>query len=154
MMMSEGAQNARSVYCHSMVERSFKPLLQELHADDPWKVLVICLMLNCTRRAQVDAVIDNFFSKWSSASQFIGADDADVKETIKSLGFYNRRTKALKKMSIAYITGDWSDVRDLPGVGEYAARAFEMFVLNEMGDVEPKDHALSRFWRYVVKGEQ
>ena len=137
-----------------MVERNFKPLLQELYVDDPWKVLVVCLMLNCTRRAQVDCIIDDFFRTWPTAPRFLEADDDAVKVAIKSLGFCNRRTNALKRMSAAYVAGGWTDIREVPGVGEYAARAYEMFILSKMGDVEPKDHALSKFWRYVVKGEQ
>ncbi len=133
--------------------RNFK-LLQEFYLDDPWKVLVVCMMLNCTQRVQVDRVIGDFFNKWSSAQLFLTADDEIVSDMIKSLGFRNRRTALLKKMTKAYLAGGWSDVREIPGIGEYAARAYEMFILGKMGDVEPSDHALSRFWRYIVNGEQ
>lgn len=115
-----------------------------------WRMLVVCIMLNCTQRKQVERVIPLFFAKWSQPSQLLAADDHEIADVCRSLGFANRRTALLKKMSHAYINTTWTHVKELPGVGEYAARSWEIFYKNDLGETEPKDHALVNYWRWAI----
>ena len=69
------------------------------------------------------------------------------------MGFANRRTKNLKAMTSRYLTGPWEDVRELPGIGEYAARAWEIFCLGIIGDHPPKDHALVQYWHWLTSAD-
>ena len=50
------------------------------------------------------------------------------------MGFANRKASALRKMSAAYLEWDQVDARDLPGIGEYGATSWEVFVLGERPD--------------------
>lgn len=135
----------------SIPPRSGFGLIQEDLWPDEWKVLVSCMMLNCTSRKQVEKVIPVFFLKWPNAESLSMADEKDISETISSLGFKNRRTKNLLKMSRAYLTKSWNDPRELPGIGEYAARAWEIFFSPKLGDTPPDDGALVVYWKWRKK---
>ena len=124
-------------------------LLQEDLWPSEWLILVSCMLLNCTTRKQVEKVLPEFIQRWPTASAFIThARRAQVMALIGPLGFASRRTDNLMKMSHHYLCGPWEHARDLPGIGEYAARAWEIFCRDELGDEEPKDHALVDYWRW------
>lgn len=106
-------------------------------------------MLNCTTRKQVEKVLPEFVKRWSTPQAFIRADWAEVATLIQPLGFCRRRTGALMKLTEHYLAGPWSDPRELPGIGEYGARAWEIFCKGELGDVPPKDHALVQYWEWA-----
>lgn len=124
-------------------------LIQEDLWPDAYKILVVCQMLNCTTRKQVEKVLDKFFDRWPDAESLAAAEQAAVSDVIASLGFKNRRAKNLVGMARKYIEGGWSDSRDLPGVGEYAGRAHDIFIRGIIGDVPPKDHALVQYWQFL-----
>lgn len=128
--------------------RSGFGLIQEDLWPDEWRILVSCMMLNCTSRKQVEKVLPQFFKKYPSASDLILADQKEISETISPLGFKNRRTKNIINMSNAFINNLWLDPRDLPGIGEYAARAWEIFCRNKLGDNPPEDGALVLYWKW------
>lgn len=131
--------------------RSGFGLIQEDLWPDQWKIIVSCMMLNCTSRKQVEKILPNFFSKWPNAASLVSANQSDISETISKLGFKNRRAKNLLDMSKAYLNNDWNDPRELPGVGEYAARTVEIFCLNKLGNHPPKDGALVLYWNWRKK---
>jgi len=123
-------------------------LIQEHVWPNRWLVIVTSMMLNCTRRKQVEKVLPDFVQLWPDPETFVKADDADVIDLIRPLGFANRRTVNLKSMSKRFITKDWFDARELPGVGAYAAAAYEIFCLGKVPAKAPDDHALKQyvFW--------
>lgn len=133
-----------------MPPRSPYGLIQEDLLPNRWQVLVACMMLNCTSRKQVEKVIVEFFRRWPGPESFLTASDVDVAALCKPLGFSNRRTKNLKAMSTRFVKGDWTGVRELPGIGEYAARAYEIFCLGKLGEMCPNDHALVEYWNWTV----
>jgi endonuclease III len=107
-------------------------------------------MLNCTSRKQVEKVIRPFFDKWPEPQDLLNADPEDIKRVISPLGFGIRRTTTLIKLANAYIKGGWSDARQLPGVGEYAGRAYDIFCRGIIGDEPPRDHALVDYWNWIM----
>lgn len=123
-------------------------LIQEDLWPSSWLILVAGMMLNCTSRKQVERVLPEFRRRWPTAQDFMRADLNDVAVLCRSLGFANRRSIALKKMTERYLAGPWQHARELPGVGEYGARAWEIFCLGELGDTVPKDHALVRYFEW------
>lgn len=152
--------------------RSPHMLLQEDLEGDPWKILVCCVMLNCTTRKQMEPVMWEFFQKWPGPKELVSANQCEVAEQIKSLGFKNRRTERLVRMSREFIalveecrtpgsqkatkspTGEivpsGGAIRELHGVGEYAARAYEMFCLGHAGDKMPDDGPLTKYWCFMT----
>lgn len=123
-------------------------LIQETLWPDEWKCLVACVMLNCTTRKQVEKVLPIFFDRWPTADAINCADPLEIASVIETLGFKNRRTNRLKQLAAAYLKRDWNHVSQLPGIGEYASRMWEMFFLGRLGDDEPSDGALTLYWRW------
>jgi len=105
------------------------------------------MMLNQTSRKQVEKVLPEFQRRWPTPEKFLEADPLAVADVCRSLGFATRRTDNMIKMTRHYL-GDWSDPRDLPGIGEYAARSWEIFCGGVIGDEAPNDHALTVYWRW------
>lgn len=128
-------------------------LIQESLWPDEWKCLVVCVMLNCTSRKQVEKVLPKFFEKWPTAADILNADKEEMSSLLSVLGFKNRRTDRLFKLAEAYQKKDWTHVHELPGIGEYASRMWEMFFLNMLGDDQPTDGALTLYWKWRKKQE-
>ena len=143
-----------------MIRREWIPpvspygLLQESLWPDEWMILVSCMMLNCTSRKQVEKVLPRFMKNWPTTALFLKANKEDVVALCRSLGFANRRTENLFKMTEAYVANNWTHARELPGIGKYAARAWEIFCRGELGIEPPADHALVRYWEYVKSYEK
>lgn len=131
--------------------RSPYGLIQEDLWPDEWKCLVACMMLNCTTRKQIEKVIPEFFLRWSDPKNFLKANPDDVADLITPLGFQNRRTQRLFEMTKAYESGGWNHAAELPGIGDYAARSWEMFFRNKLGNHPPVDGALILYWKWRKK---
>ena len=125
-------------------------LIQETLWPDEWMIIVAGIMLNCTTRKQVEQVLPEFRRCWPTPQSFVTASYVDVFGVIKPLGFGNRRTDNLLKMTRAYLTTDWHHASELPGVGAYGARSWEIFCQGVVGTEPPKDHALLQYWGWAI----
>lgn len=125
--------------------RSLRDLIQERYYPDQWKVLVCCLLLNRCRGDTVRGVVERLFEAYPDAVAMIDASLEELTGILRPLGFQNQRAKRLVEFSKAFMSG-WRDVRELPGVGEYAADCFRIFFLEELGNLPPDDHALVDYW--------
>jgi methyl-CpG-binding domain protein 4 len=132
--------------------RSLRRLIQEDYYPDEFKVLVCCLLLNRTRGQQVRGVVDQLFAKYPCSYDMARADKDDLVKLLRPLGFQKQRAERLIKFADAYQGMWWQDVRDLPGVGEYAFDCWRIFFLEELTDVPPKDHALVDYWNEAKGG--
>ncbi len=131
-----------------MPPRSPYGLLQEDLWPNEWLILISCMMLNCTSRKQVESILPEFIRRWPTPGDFLKANDADVAELCKPMGFSNRRTFNMKKMTERYLSSDWKHASELPGIGKYGARAWEIFCEGKLGDEPPGDHALVKYWEW------
>lgn len=129
--------------------RSPFSLIQEDIFPNKWMIIVVGILLNQTKRKQVEKILPEFMSRWPTPESFMRASTDDVVSLCKPLGFANRRTKNLFKMTEKYLSNDWTDLRELPGVGEYCARSYEIFVEGVVGCEPPKDRALLVYWTWV-----
>lgn len=125
--------------------RSPYSLIQEDLWPDEWLILVACMMLNCTSRKQVEKALPEFRRRWPTPQAFMAANVVEVTELCRPLGFANRRTASLKKMTEAYVSGTWTHARELPGIGAYAAAAWEVFCCSHVPLEPPDDHALTQY---------
>jgi len=125
-------------------------LLQEIYYDDPWKSQVCCILLNCTRRVQVDRVRSNLFAKYPTAIALSQADPQELSELLRPLGFYNRRAKSLIRFSTEWSSLDWKHPRELYGIGQYAADSWDIFYNNRL-DIEPNDGVLVKYRLWKIK---
>lgn len=118
-------------------------LLQEIYLKDPWKMLVGCILLNQTNRKQVDKVRDELFNRYPNPRDMMNADELDLAKLLKSLGFYNKRSKSLKRFSKEYLDG-FRDVNELYGIGTYGSDSWEIFQ-NKNYDIKPTDKELKKY---------
>lgn len=124
-------------------------LIQESLWPDEWRILVACMLLNCTTRKQAEKVMPRLFAAYPTPEAMAAARPEDLTPIIASLGFGNRRACNLIRMSRHYLGSSWSHASELPGVGQYAAAAWEIFVRGTLPPECPKDHALTKYycWR-------
>ena len=120
-------------------------LIQEIFKDNPWKMLIGCMMLNQTKAKQVRQVIFEFFEEYPDEQAVLDADEKEMVEFLRPLGLYNRRTKNIKNFTYDWIRDKRKkDVTKLRGIGKYGADSYEIFV-NENFNVEPTDKVLIAF---------
>lgn len=136
--------------------RSPHSLIQEDLWPDRWLILVSCMMLNCTRRKQVEKIFPTFVKFWPTPQAMVNADVEQVANVIRSLGFGDRRAASLIKMSESFVKNNWSCASELPGIGSYASRAYQIFCENKLGDEAPEDGALLKYycWRKAHEQQQ
>ncbi len=130
---------------------SLRDLIQEQYYPDVFKVLVCCLLLNRCRGETVRRVVDDLFLKFPNASSMAQASVGELTDVLRPLGFQNQRAKRLVEFARAFL-GEWKDVRELPGVGDYAADCYRILFLEELGDDPPEDHALTDYWILAKAG--
>jgi endonuclease III len=124
---------------------------QEEYRDEPWKMLMVCMMLNQTSHKQVDQVRHEFFSKYPTPQAVVDGDSIEMAELIKSLGFYNKRVKSWKRFCLEWmdLTLSYDTEQDIPyekieslhGIGKYAVDSWRVFQKYEY-DIEVQDHVL------------
>lgn len=118
-------------------------IIQEEYANDPWKVLVCCILLNQTSNKQVRPLIQNFFKKWPNSKSLIGEENLAISDFIKTTGFQNVKAKRIKDFSNVWESG----IRDpfkFPGIGDYGREAWRIFVNKDLSFI-PKDKKLKMY---------
>lgn len=119
-------------------------LLQEIYREHPWRMLVCCIMLNCTSRKQVDQVREKFFRRYPDAVEAERADPTEMAEIITLLGFKNKRTQTIIRFSSDWMTLDWSEPNELYGIGKYGQDSWEIFQKGNL-NVVPTDGVLDTY---------
>ena len=117
------AANALVAPSRSPPGRSPFGLLEEILWADEWKMLVACMMLNCTTRVQVDRVLWRLFSTAPSATAAValGRGDAEARDDrrdadgfsvagaavlesiLAPLGLHRKRARAFVRLSEDYL---------------------------------------------------
>ena len=120
-------------------------MLQEDMWPDVWKILVVCVLHNQTSRKQVDKVYKSLFRRYPTPEDMSAADQESLSLMLKPLGFYNRRSKSLIRMSKEFTQSSWKTAKDLYGCGKYADDCYKVFCTGEWKDVQPTDHALNDY---------
>jgi methyl-CpG-binding domain protein 4 len=131
-----------------MVQTSPYLLLQEIYREHPWRMLVCCIMLNCTSRKQVDRVRDEFFRLWPTADSVKDSDEEKMVELISTLGFKDRRSKTIIRFSREFIQTDWTEPSELHGIGKYGQDSWEIFQKYNF-NVLPTDSVLVTYLNWI-----
>ncbi|TXG51799.1 hypothetical protein EZV62_024323 [Acer yangbiense] len=140
------------------------PLLQENQVHDPWRVLVICMLLNITSGKQLQwvtipkamgscsagfmarRVIMKLFRLCPDAKTATEVPTEEIEKVIQTLGLQKKRSMMIQRMSQEYLSEDWTHVTQLHGIGKYAADAYAIFCTGNWEQVHPKDHKLTKYW--------
>ncbi|KAJ0445666.1 putative DNA glycosylase [Helianthus annuus] len=129
--------------------RSHHNLIQEDHIHDPWRIVVICILLNMTQGVQVRGVILEFFSLCPDAKTATEVPAEAIEKLITPLGLQKVKTERIQRFSEGYLWDDWTHITQLHGVGKYAADAYAIFVTGQWRRVIPADHMLNRYWEFL-----
>ena len=65
-----------------------------------------------------------------------------VEEILRPLGLHRKRARTVLAFSAAFLQGVWRQPQELPGVGQYAAHAYQIFCEGQWRQAAPTDHAL------------
>ena len=121
-------------------------LIQEQLWEDPWKIFVVCIFCNLTKRVQAEPYFWKCIERWPSPKEMARADIKEMTKLIQPLGLSQRRSKALVQMSKDYMQKDWRDKPEsLYGIGKYGSDAYSIFCLGKWQDVAPTDSALKNY---------
>ena len=123
------------------MEREF--LIQEDYLDNPWKIMVCCILLNQTNNRQVRPILESVFGLIPNPNSAIECDQDSLATIIKTTGFQNVKASRIKKFSEKWIEG-FNDIRELPGVGKYGKESWDIFV-NGRTDIDPTDKKLKKY---------
>ena len=115
---------------HDDFTKMIRPLLQEIYQDDPWKMMVCCILLNLTKRQQVDLIRHELFNTYPTEYHMIEADEEELSTLLQPLGLYRKRAQTLKKFSWDYING-FTNIKECYGVGQYGKDSWNIFQLNK-----------------------
>ncbi|KAG6675210.1 hypothetical protein I3842_15G089900 [Carya illinoinensis] len=125
--------------------RSRYGLLQEDHADDPWKVLVICMLLNRTTGSQAGKILSDLFTLCPDAKTATEVPAKEIEKIIQPLGLQKKRTEMIQRFSQDYMGDTWKYVTDLYGVAD----AYAIFCTGKWDRVRPTDYMLNYYWEYL-----
>lgn len=85
--------------CNFNLAASPLGLLEELFADNPWRLLLSTILLNRTRRIQVDTIMYMFLTLWPTPEATIEADLNEMTHRIAPLGIKHRRAMGVVQFS-------------------------------------------------------
>ncbi len=108
-------------------------------------MMVCCILLNLTKRTQVDGIRDELFKLYPTPHKMKNANVDKLSKLLQPLGLYNRRAQSLKKFSKEWVKG-FKSVDELYGIGQYAKDSWEIFQNNNR-DVKPTDKVLLEYLR-------
>jgi methyl-CpG-binding domain protein 4 len=128
-------------------------LLQEIYFHNPWKSMVCCILLNRTKRKQVDGVLDQLFKTFSKPLDMATADPVELSQILQPLGFQNKRAKTLIKFSTDWLDMVWDHPKELYGIGQYASDSYDIFY-NNRTDLSPKDGVLVKYLEWKRNNTQ
>ncbi|OVA19139.1 HhH-GPD domain [Macleaya cordata] len=154
------AEKLDEAYKRKTLDNTWKPppshftLIQEEHFEDPWRVIVICMLLNRTTGRQARRVLSDLFKLCPDAKTTTEVAIEEIEKVIQVLGLHKKRAKMIQRMSSEYLEDGWTHVTQLHGVGKYAADAYAIFCTGKWDRVRPEDHMLNKYWEFLHTRKQ
>src|ERR671933_1319193 len=112
--------------------------LQLEEQGNPFKILIGTILSARTRDENTTKAVSSIFRKYKNAKELAEADIAEIRATIRSVGFYNVKAKAIKEVSkliIEKFNGnvphDIEHLLQLPGVGRKTANCVLVYGFNK-----------------------
>jgi endonuclease III len=121
-------------------------LIQEDY-QDPWKMLICCILLNQTSNIQVRKVLIPLFEKIQNPERCSRLKEEEISPIIKSTGFSSVKARRIISLSKKWVEG-FNCVSELPGVGKYANESWEIFVNGNL-EIDPTDKKLKMYLEQI-----
>ena len=122
-------------------------LIQEDYLNDPWKMLVCCILLNQTNNKQVRPILSSVFELIPDPMSTIGCDPERLAAVIKTTGFQNVKASRIIKLSQKWVNG-FKDIAELPGIGRYGKDSWEIFIKGNV-KIEVTDKKLDAYLKAI-----
>ncbi|XP_025106324.1 methyl-CpG-binding domain protein 4-like isoform X2 [Pomacea canaliculata] len=129
-------------------------LIQESLFHDPWKLLVATIFLNKTKAESAIPLLWKFLNRWPSPEEARQADESVVARMLQPLGLHEKRASILIRFSDEYLSKNWKYPIELHGIGKYGNDSYRIFCVNEWKQVEPDDHKLNNYHRWLWDNHQ
>jgi len=123
-------------------------LIQEDYLDNPWKMLVCCILLNQTTNQQVRKVLPSLFELIPDPSTASKIQPEQIVPIIRSTGFSKVKSERIVNLSKKWNLG-FDSVLELPGVGRYASDSWKIFVEKNI-HIEVTDKKLQAYLDSVL----
>jgi methyl-CpG-binding domain protein 4 len=120
--------------------------MQEFVAKDkhyPWRVLVVCLLLNRTHGRVARTAIQQLMERCPQPEDLLETDIGDI---LKPLGLQTVRGQRLRAMTREYLAG--KPFSEMTGIGPYALDSLDIFCWGSTA-LDPSDQWLKPYleWR-------
>lgn len=107
----------------------------------PWHVTMCSMMLvRCKRNPHVIGSVLRSFR----TPELMEMSDVMLQHMLQPLGLHRQRARQMQQVSRRWNTDTWSELRDLPGIGEYVAASVEVFCFGNMENAHV-DHVLREY---------
>lgn len=122
-------------------------LIQHEYLDNPFGMMVACVLLNKTRGAVAIDAIREVNRRWPGPVELASADQAELEALIQPLGLAKTRTTRLVRMGAdaadGKVVGTWY------GVGRYAVDSWMIFVCGQI--MWPDDKELRAYLEWCAE---
>ena len=136
--------------------RSPYSLIEEWLWNQPWRMLIACILLNKTTAKQLlnNQVLQRVIDRWPSPGEMARADVDELQALIQPLGLHRNRSRSLVRFSTEYLANDWDYPIALHGIGKYADDAYRIFCLGEWQTCKPADKQLKKYVCWIREQHQ
>lgn len=124
-------------------------LIQEEYLDNPWKMMVCCILLNQTNNKQVRPILESVFGLIPNPNSAVECNPDSLATIIKTTGFQNVKASRIIKLSQKWVDG-FEHVSQLPGIGKYGVDSWDIFIGCDLS-VIPTDKKLIGYLGYIKK---
>jgi endonuclease III-like uncharacterized protein len=124
-------------------------LIQEEYINDPWKMMVCCILLNQTNNKQVRPILSSLFEFIPNPQSAISCDKESLAAIIKTTGFQNIKASRIVKLSQKWLDG-FNCVSELPGIGKYGLDSWNIFIEGDL-TITTQDKKLAAYLEAINK---
>ncbi len=109
-----------------IVEEYFQRDFPDHVREEPWKVLIGCILSQRTRDETTDAAYRRLFSRFKSLEEVAAADPKEIEELIYPVGFYRQKAKRIVEaarylLSLGRFPETFEELLKVPGIGRKCA---------------------------------
>jgi len=118
-------------------------LIQTHYEDDPWKIMISCILLNQTSNVQVRPVIKKFFEVFPTPNSLNESHQNLISSILQPTGFQNVKARRIINFTNVWYLGE-RDPNKFPGIGPYGRDSWKIFIEGKT-DFSPADKKLSAY---------
>lgn len=111
--------------------------LQKEEQGDPFKILIGTILSARSRDENTTRVVSRLFAKYRTPQELAAADVDDIKDVIRSIGFYNVKAPRIKQVAQqivdkydGIVPKDIDKLLELPGVGRKTANCVLVYAFD------------------------